>query len=131
MNIADETPSTYGKLRTEIVIPNEVTPSLNELLRKNGRFVEVSLRKRFEWLIAAATRNQHKGPVRLELYRHCSGQSLDDDNYRGGAKPLVDALVRRGVLAEDTNEVLVERHYEQVKIKRNGPKMMVIVITDL
>jgi hypothetical protein len=129
MSMTDDIAPIYGKLRTEIMIPNHVTPSLNDSLGQNWK-QRNQHRKRYEKIIWALTRNQHKGPVRLEIYRHSSG-TLDEDNLYGGCKQLVDALKNRKVIIDDTPAIIRERKYEQVKISRVATKMMVIVITDL
>lgn len=129
MNVTDEIPLHYGKLRTEIVIPGHATPSLNATLREHHT-QKTATRKLYEQYIWATTQNRHPGPVRLEIYRHSPGR-LDHDNFVGGTKALVDALKVRQVITDDTDAVLAEKHYEQVQIDRNGPKMTVVVVEDL
>lgn len=130
MNVTDDASPLYGKkLRTEIVIPDHVTPSLNQTLRWHYRD-KTQIRKFYEKVIWAATRNQHPGQVRLEIYRHSSG-TLDLDNFIGGTKSLVDALRSRNVIIDDTPLVIVDRVFEQVKTLSDGPKMTVVIIEDI
>lgn len=116
-------------MRTEIVIPNHATPSLNETL-KFAFYKKTKLRKFYELCLMEATRNRHDGPVRLEIYRHCKG-TLDEDNFVGGTKCLVDALKNRGIIIDDKPTVIQQRHFQQVKISPKSPKMTVVVIEDL
>ncbi len=116
-------------MKTEIVIPH-ASPSLNEVNKLNWRKRD-ALRKRYEKIVWASTRNQHPGPVRLEVYRHTGYGFLDDDNFRGGMKQFLDALKNQKVIVDDKDTVIVERHYEQVKISRAQPKMTVVIIKDM
>lgn len=114
---------------TEFIIPNHVTPSLNEVNKLHWRKRD-KLRQKYQKYIMAYVRNQHLGKVRLEVYRHSPG-TLDDDNFRGGCKQLIDALKLQKVIVDDSDQYIKEKFYEQVRIARGGPKMMVIKITDL
>lgn len=116
-------------MQTELMIPNYVTPSLNDSIKEHYRYKTIN-RKKLEKIIWASTRNRHQGPVRMEVYRHSSG-TLDEENFVGGTKVLTDAIKNMGVIKDDTTAIIQQSHYEQVKISRKGPKMMVVIITDL
>lgn len=56
-----------------------------------------------------------RGPRRMHLTR-IGARLLDEDNLSGGAKPIVDALVREGYLVDDSPEH-AELVYSQVTSK--------------
>jgi len=101
------------------VLESEIL-SLNERVSNSGRarFRYRKVRDAWSWLVRAA-RLQHRiapavGRRRLTLTRiYARGQrALDRDNLAGGAKPLVDAIVREGLLRDDTPAWL-ELHHDQ------------------
>jgi hypothetical protein len=104
------------------------TPSLNELMdwKHNPKTRAWKYRRHKEDVAAllgmrlAPLRNR-KGykpetrKMRVVFTRFSAGE-LDDDNLRGGFKPLRDALVELGVLVDDTSRWL-QAEYQQVKTK--------------
>ena len=69
-----------------------------------------------------------KGKRRVTITRYSSG-TLDQGNLVGGCKPLIDAMVRLGLLVDDTPELL-EDHYAQVKIPRKEMPRTAVEIED-
>lgn len=116
------------KITTELVFPF-ATPSLNETKSEHWS-KKTARRKRYEKYIMALTRNKHLGRVRVEVYRLSRGV-LDHDNFVGGAKDCIDALKNRGVIVDDTDKIIVERHYEQQRVKLPAQVMTIVRITDL
>lgn len=60
---------------------------------------------------------QAKGPRKIVITRyHKNGRDRikDDVNLREGCKPLVDALVRAGLLYKDTTEYLLEVYAQKI-----------------
>ena len=87
----------------KIVIP-ELPPSLNELLRMHyrGRMLE---RDKWVWLVAGHTSRQAEPFQRARVkitYYFPDKRRRDPDNYAGGAKNIMDAIVARGLLADDS-----------------------------
>jgi hypothetical protein len=78
------------------------------------------LRERWQWLIRAALLNQRlqvqrfpMAQIRIERY---SPRKLDDDNFVGGAKQLVDALKHLGFIVDDT-----AKHVRIEYVQLSGP----------
>lgn len=115
-------------MTTEIVLPF-ATPSLNVTMAEHWS-KKTKRRNNYQNWIISVTRNRHPGPVRFELYGHRL-RLLDRDNFIGGAKSLVDALKRCGVIVDDTEQIITQPHYEQVKVMKKEQVMTVIRITDL
>ena len=67
--------------------------------------------------------NQTTKPMRVTFTRYSAGE-LDDDNLRGGFKPLRDALKSVGLIVDDNSKWL-EAHYRQVKTKRGDKRTRV------
>lgn len=52
------------------------------------------------------------------------GKSMDAPNIIGGAKPLIDALVREKLLVDDTQEYLELAAPEEVRDERGGVELV-------
>lgn len=102
----------------------EASPSLNAFANKRSPFVYPRLRGRWErlirdaWYVARAEALVLSGFVpppraRLTVYRY-SAADLDRDNLTGGLKPVLDALRRCGLIADDAPDVLaLDVHQER------------------
>lgn len=104
--------------------------SLNKGLRAH-RFARDRDNKAWDSLIWAETRsNKPAAPIkraRLSLVRH-SHRMLDFDGVVGSMKPVVDALVTAGILADDRWSVLGAWHVDQVfRAKALGPLLEIRV----
>lgn len=80
----------------------------------------------YEWIVAAHRLAPIAGPVRLELERHSVGTPMDYDNLVSTGKQILDAIVRCGILPDDSPAVIIERHYSQVKAVGKGYQKTVI-----
>ena len=93
-----------------LVIPR-LTPSLNKLIRMHWRERQ-KLMKTWDWEVKAAMsetyreiRFEHpKRNLRIISYRK---RISDEDNFVGGLKPLIDALVLNHLLVDDSNKFMV------------------------
>ncbi len=106
-----------------------VIPSLNELMtwkhhprlrQWRYRTYSASLREELVEALDGSPLQQAPGApsrVRVTVTRYSAG-TLDDDNLRGGCKPLRDALVAVGVLHDDSPAWL-EAHYRQAPAAKN------------
>lgn len=113
-----------------------VTPSLNQVKRwqhagQGWRLAEIRRGWHFELLNRSALvvgRERRVPPIvkcRVEIIRYGS-RGLDYDNLVGGAKGLVDTLVRTGWLRDDSAKwAAIE--YRQEKCKRGEEKTVVRV----
>lgn len=88
------------------------------------------LKKRFFWDTRAQTRNRHKGPVKLELIRH-GMQLMDYDNLVSTGKLLIDAIVKAGIILDDSKQIIQERDYHETPALNFKSQRTIIRITDL
>jgi hypothetical protein len=84
------------------------------------------LLQQYEWVVAAARLPKLTGPVRLELTRYSIGSPMDYDNLVSTGKLLIDALVRCGVLPDDSPVVISERSYRQERAEGKGYQKTII-----
>lgn len=103
------------------------TPTLNRLLRMHWA-ERRRLGKQCELWVSVAARQaatpRAQGRRWVEITRH-GPRLLDDDNLRGGCKPVLDALRYAGLIADDSPD-LVSVGYRQV-IDRVEPRTTVRV----
>lgn len=92
-------------------------PSLNAMNKmhwaKRNR-----LRGEWQWLVKAAVLNDKIrvtmfDPAKVTIERF-GPRKLDDDNFRGGAKQLMDSLVHEGFLADDSPDHLVAQYIQHI-----------------
>jgi len=94
------------------IIIHEIPPSNNKFIGRNAAWKYREEKKRWEWLVTAAIgSNKPKKPfakavVKITYYFQ-NHIRRDPDNYSG--KMILDPLVRRGVLADDSfNHITLE-----------------------
>ena len=88
-----------------------LTPSLNKLIRMHWRERQ-ALIVTWNWEVKAAMRETYqeitfdhpKRKVRIISYRK---KISDEDNFIGGLKPLIDALVSNHLLVDDSNKFMI------------------------
>ncbi len=107
----------------------ESTPSLNKL-RKMHKSDYQRLRDKYKWILRSQTLNVHVGPVHVALVR-MGVRDFDYDNFVGGAKPLIDALVNAGIIRGDKPTDIVKRDYDQVRALSKTQERIIITIEDL
>jgi len=121
----------------EFTLEHEVA-SLNARIANVGasRWRYAKERDAWSWLVRAA-RLKHRiaaatGRRRLTLTRIYAGRQreLDRDNLAGGAKPLVDAIVREGLLVDDTGAWL-ELHHAQEHGTTRGNRGVRVLLEEL
>ena len=76
------------------------------------------IRGQWQWLVRAAVLNakirvKRFDPAKVTIERF-GPRKLDDDNFRGGAKQLMDSLVAEGFLADDSPEHLVAQYIQHI-----------------
>jgi hypothetical protein len=107
-----------------------ITPSLNQWAKwhwgKRDRFtkscqaaVRAALNGSGRWMTAPPT-----SKIEVIVTRYAPGVMLDDDNLRGGAKGLIDALVREQLLYDDS-PAFCEISYWQARAKRAEARTMI------
>jgi hypothetical protein len=101
----------------------EKTPSLNRLMRAHWSNRHPQ-REYWQWLVREARLTAKLSPpqapskVRVTITRYGS-KILDHDNLVGGAKLLVDALVREGFAKDDRPEHMETIYFQHV-LKPHG-----------
>ena len=113
-------------LVVEIPLP---TLSLNKLQRMHWA-ERAKLRDQYEQLFRMASSPLHRCLRRefraVKIERHAV-RLMDHDNFVGGCKPLVDALVRTHLIWDDSPEY-VEVNYVQVKKARREIARCIVTI---
>lgn len=103
----------------------------NQLLYKHWRTVkkEKDMWMRTVWVKVLESRSRPQQPfdrAKLRLERHSSVQP-DFDGLAGSFKYVVDGLIKAGVLANDTMDVIGTPEYKWVKCKPKEGKIKVSV----
>lgn len=106
--------------------------SLNKKLRWGAKWANIKENKGFDLLIFGMVRNrlptQPLKKARISIVRH-SWRTLDFDGLVGSMKPVVDALVSAGVLADDNwNTVGAWDIDQQFRPKKEGPLVTISVV---
>jgi len=70
-----------------------------------------------------------KAQLRFTSY-FSGGPIKDEDNWQGGYKPVVDALVKLDILPDDTTEVITQKSLEQKRCKAGDERLVIEVIKD-
>ena len=109
------------------------TPSLNEVngwhwAKKHKWTKQIGLLVRLTRARRAEVAWVRERRMQVTITRYGS-RELDDDNFRGGCKGLIDALVREGVILDDSPR-WVTVTYVQVKCSRKEARTMVSVYAD-
>ena len=97
-------------------------PSLNDTLRYNrtNAYMGAKFKKEVEEAIGWSIRNAltsktlHRVdvPVIVKIYWHEKTQRRDVDNIQSSVKFILDALVNRGVLIDDSRKYVKQIHHE-------------------
>lgn len=84
----------------------EVPSSLNEFLGRDNKWEYRQQKCIWEQLVAACCRPKPKKPIEKAIvtlvFHFRTRQRHDPDNYTGGSKPLMDGLVRAGIIKDDS-----------------------------
>jgi Holliday junction resolvase RusA-like endonuclease len=103
------------------------TPSLNQTRGEHwGR--KTRRRNSYQRFLTMTTRQAHKsGPARrLVTITRFGPRELDTDNLIGGAKTLLDAMKRAGLIWDDSPEY-VEVIYQQQRSSRKEARTVITV----
>lgn len=116
---------------------DEPTPSLNVLRRQYASARHyATLRNRFEQYVMVARMNEKipkataKRRVRIVRFATQEKYRLDHDNFIGGLKPLLDALVRQGLIVDD-DAAHLEGDYVQLIAESTSKSRTVIKIQEM
>lgn len=106
--------------------------SLNKKLRWGAKWANIKENRGFDILIAGMVARklppQPLKKARISIVRH-SWRTLDFDGLVGSMKPVVDALVSAGVLADDNWNTLGAWDIDQqFRPKKDGPLLNVSVV---
>lgn len=107
--------------------------TLNQLMGEHWRTRHKNFEQVHTLVHHACSRSIPKKPIekaRVSLWRHSSGE-LDRDNLYFTFKPIIDGLVRSGVIMDDGFNQVRELYPHQVKIKRGAPRKVVVLVEEL
>ncbi|GAB3937545.1 hypothetical protein [Larkinella terrae] len=116
-------------MTTELTILGHV-PGMNTLLRLHWSDRADILRK-YQWELMAQKPPQHRGKIKVDLWRHSCGRGPDQDNLVSTAKTLLDALKKNKTIVDDNPSILVELNCQHVKVSRKVQPYSVLRITDI
>lgn len=112
-------------MNKELIIELPVTPSNNKLVGK--RWAKLNYQKKFMKCLSGyellALKKKKKAKIKVIRY---GSRLLDEDNFIGGLKPLLDTIVKLGLIVDDRPEWL-ELNYKQEKCKRGEEKTVIIL----
>jgi hypothetical protein len=116
-------------MRLEVSLP-VTTPSLNTLFRTHWN-KRKQLKQSFKWelLIAGACESQYKingAKKRRVAIKAFRSRLLDQDNFIGGLKPLLDGLIELELLHDDGPDYL-ELRAEQLKTGKADQRLEIII----
>ncbi len=108
-------------------------PGVPKLMSNRGgnwrahSFERKKWRKRVnDWLMFESKPEKPLKKAGIRLTR-CTSRASDFDNRVSAFKPCVDALVDRGILSDDSDNVIVERYYPFEKVANKESKIKIEV----
>jgi hypothetical protein len=108
--------------------------TLNQVISKHWRTRHANFEKIKKEIAGSVL--QFKRPAKplkkaaILIHRHSPG-TLDRDNAYFTAKPVLDALVREGVLEDDGLDMVKRIDIVQFKTKRGDPKRLIVYLREL
>lgn len=116
----------------ELTIP-ELLPSMNSMQIGAHWSAWRSEKKRWtQWVLVAKHNQAHmagQNPrferARVEIDRHCVQDCKDADNLRAGTKWLLDAIVARGILKDDSTAHIGTPEIRQIRCKKGEQRTVV------
>lgn len=111
-----------------LVMPR-LTPSLNKLLAMHWRERQ-ALNRTWDWEVKVAMRETYeeitfdhpKRKVRIISYRK---RIMDSDNFVGGLKPMIDALVLNHLLVDDSNKFMILDPKQERDLKNQRTEVII------
>ncbi len=111
----------------------KMTPLLNEWQRMHWR-TRKQVNEEWMWWVrdqwCALPRYEGELPLlkcTVHIERHNYGVFPDWDGLYGGLKPLIDALVKNGIIKDDNQKVITQLTAKSVKCKKGEGKTVVII----
>ena len=93
---------------------NRPTPSLNEIVNKHNRWAYVAMANFWKKQIRMAAPGESFNKPVLTIIRYSRSRAgLDDDNFRGGFKPVIDAMRKCGLIKNDDPAHLIHGKHRQ------------------
>lgn len=111
----------------------EMPLTLNEVMGKYWRTRQKNFKEIHRLVHLHSVNNRPQNPIqkaRITLTRYSSG-TLDRDNMYFTFKPIVDGLVRAGVIIDDGFDQVKELHPHQVKIKRTEQRKIEVLVEEI
>lgn len=113
----------------QTIIVNETSPGLNEWQRMHYRN-RMKVKEQWQWLIKAEKPDKHDGAVGI-TYTRVSTQPMDPDNNAASFKPIADALVKCGVIEDDSPDIVQSLTVQWQKAESQKQQRSIIEISDV
>lgn len=111
------------------IIVEELAPSLNKWQRMHwGK--RSKIKEQWQWLIKEQKPHMHDRPVSI-TYTRVSTQPMDLDNTAASFKPIGDALVKCGVIEDDSPDIVQELTVQWQKSDTQKDQHSIIEIEDV
>lgn len=130
-------PSAQPTATWQFHIPRAVTSGNRHVYNVGGsRWAYAKERDEWTWWFRKARRENHitdtttKRRVTLTRYYGGRQREFDQDNYATGAKPIVDAMVRAGLLVDDKCEY-ADISYVQIHTDVAEQRGLLVTIEEL
>lgn len=119
-------------MKQKIVIDTKLM-DLNKYinLERGNRYAAASIKKKLTeevcWLIKSQKIKPYDTPVRMSFVWYVPSKRCDADNYRFGAKFVMDALVMAGVIANDNLNCVVGFDGDEYVVSKDRAGVDVLV----
>lgn len=115
-------------MKQQIVV-NELAPSLNKWQRMHWA-QRSKIKEQWQWLIKQQKPIKHDASVSV-TYTRVSTQPMDLDNAAASFKPIGDALVKGGIVSDDSPDVITELTVQWQKAESMDSQRSIIEIEDV
>lgn len=117
-------------------IIKEKLPSLNEVISSNraNRYAGAKLKKDIEsiigWSIRAAALKPITNPCVIDIEWHEATKRRDVDNIHSSVKFILDALVKNGILKNDSRKYVKQIYHNVIDDKTNYVVVRIKEVTE-
>jgi len=113
----------------QTIVIDELTPSLNKWQRMHWA-KRAEIKEQWQWLIKAEKPKKHDGSVAI-TYTRVSTQPMDLDNAAASFKAIGDALVKCGVVEDDSPDVITSLTTQWQKAESQKQQRSIIELKDV
>lgn len=113
----------------QTIVVNELTPGLNRWQRMHwGK--RSKIKEKWQWLIKEQNPQKHASSVNI-TYTRVSTQPMDLDNVGGSFKAIGDALVKGGIIEDDSPDIVQSLTVQWQKAESQKRQRSIIEIRDV